>query len=59
MGVWRKILRAILEDDGTPSMFFGLVSNGHIPDHPRRLVNHSAESHSPKAGAAPKSLKRK
>ena len=33
MGAFKKILRAIFEDDGAPSLYSGLVVGASAPEH--------------------------
>jgi hypothetical protein len=44
MGILRKILRAILEDDGAPSIYGGLVMGRPSPGHNMQPQSHGAES---------------
>jgi len=34
MGVWRKVLQAILTEDGSPSMYVGLIETRTQTDRP-------------------------
>lgn len=45
MGLWRKILRAVLDDDGAPGLFSGLLpTNVSGENFSGRRVEHGANA---------------
>ncbi len=58
MDTWRRILRAVLLEDGAPSMFSGLAIGAPGADRQRQYPNSATESEKKGAKPAPRTTER-
>lgn len=52
MELWRKILRAVLYDDGAPGLYSGLLPNASGENFSGRRVEHGADAGKTNAAAS-------
>lgn len=52
MQLWRKILRAVLYDDGAPGLYSGLLPNASGESFSSRRVEHGANAGKTNAAAS-------
>jgi hypothetical protein len=52
MELWRKILRAVLYDDGAPGLYSGLLPNASGENFSSRRIEHDADAGKANAAAS-------